>query len=109
MFEKKYPIIGTDFAEAVEPKDLEKLLYMKQVESYGLTTAQIFYRMPDHKSILQSYLWQDYDQTPKFPALKNFLNFWEENLEGPLHSVRVTHRNLISPSEWRSARELKFN
>jgi len=43
-----------------------------------LTTAEILYRMPDHRSLLQTYVWQSYDLFPKFPALHDFLAFWEE-------------------------------
>ena len=43
--------------------------------------------MPDHPSLLQTYVWQNYDLFPKFPALKDFLQFWQEKLEGPLFSV----------------------
>ena len=42
--------------------------FRKQVLGYGLTTAQILYRMPDHPSLLQTYVWQNYDLFPKFPA-----------------------------------------
>ena len=73
--------------------------FRKQVLGYGLTTAQILYRMPDHKSLLQTYVWQNYDLFPKFPALQDFLGFWQEKLEGPLHSVRVAHSKLIKPAE----------
>ena len=45
--------------------------FRKQVLGYGLTTAQILYRMPDHPSLLQTYVWQNYDLFPKFPALKD--------------------------------------
>ena len=76
--------------------------FRKQVLGYGLTTAQILYRMPDHPSLLQSYVWQNYDLFPKFPALTDFLKFWEEKLDGPLHSVRYVHRKLISATEWRA-------
>ncbi len=38
-----------------------------QLKGYGLTTAQILYRMPDHPSLLQSYVWQHYDIAPDFP------------------------------------------
>lgn len=58
--------------------------FRKQVLGYGLTTAQILYRMPDHPSLLQTYVWQNYDLFPKFPALTDFLAFWQEKLEGPL-------------------------
>ena len=72
------------------------------LRGYGLTTAEILYHMPDHPHVLQSYIWQDYDLAPKFPALIRFIDFWESKLEGPLHSVRYTHKKLISPSEWRN-------
>ena len=73
-----------------------------QLKGYGLTTAEILYRMPDHPVMLQTYIWQDYDLAPKFPVLLGFLDFWERKLDGPLHSVRYTHKKLISPSEWRA-------
>jgi uncharacterized protein Usg len=79
-------------------RDSEMELMLK---GYGLTTAEILYRLPDHPSVLQTYLWQDYDLAPKFPVLHGFLEFWRSKLEGPLHSIRYTHRKLISPSEWR--------
>ncbi|MBP1846033.1 uncharacterized protein Usg [Rhizobium petrolearium] len=74
------------------------------LKGYGLTTAQILYRLPDHPVLLQSYVWQDYDLAPDFPAMKDFLKFWQEKLDGPLHSVRYVHRKLISASEWRSVK-----
>lgn len=76
--------------------------FRKQLLGYGMTTAQILYRMPDHPSLLQTYVWQDYDMFPKFPALKDFLAFWQEKLDGPLHSVTVAHSKLIKPAELRA-------
>lgn len=35
--------------------------FRRQLEGYGLTTANILYRRPDHPWLLQSYVWQDYD------------------------------------------------
>lgn len=72
-----------------------------QLAGYGITTAHILYRIPDFASVLQTYIWQDYDLAPDFPEMRRFLEFWEEKLEGPLHSVRYTHRRLIGPNEWR--------
>lgn len=73
--------------------------FLKQLAGYGLTTAEILYRRPDHRWLLQSYVWQDYDIFPNFPALKDFLAFWQEKLEGPLFSVTVAHCKLIKPAE----------
>ena len=76
--------------------------FRKQVLGYGLTTAEILYRMPDHPSLLQTYVWQNYDLFPKFPALTDFLHFWQEKLEGPLYAVRIAHSKLIKPAELRA-------
>lgn len=73
--------------------------FVKQIQGYGLTTAEILYRMPDHRALLQSYVWQDYDMFPKFPVLTKFLEFWQSRLDGPLFSVRVAHSRLIQPAE----------
>jgi uncharacterized protein Usg len=73
--------------------------FRRQLEGYGLTTANILYRRPDHPWLLQTYVWQDYDLCPKFPELLKFLAFWQKTLEGPLHSVSVAHANLVKPAE----------
>ena len=75
--------------------------FEKQVQGFGLTTAQILYRRPDHRWLLQTYIWQDYDLFPEFPELQHFLEFWQQKLEGPLHSVTVAHSRLIKPAELR--------
>lgn len=71
-------------------------------DAYGLTTAHILYGMPDHPSLLQSYIWQDYDLAPQFPELRRFLEFWQRELEGPLRSVTVAHKRLIRSGEYRA-------
>src|SRR5580704_5080218 len=75
--------------------------FRRQLDGYGLTTANILYRRPDHPWLLQTYVWQNYDLCPRFPELNKFLNFWLEKLEGPLHSVIVAHARLIKPAEIR--------
>jgi uncharacterized protein Usg len=76
--------------------------FRKQVLGYGLTTAEIVYYRPDRRWLLQTYIWQDYDMFPKFPALKCFLAFWQTKLEGPLFAVTVAHSRLIKPAELRA-------
>jgi uncharacterized protein Usg len=75
--------------------------FRRQLEGYGLTTANILYGMPDHPKLLQSYVWQAYDLAPAFPELHRFLDFWARELDGPLHSVRVAHKRLIGANEVR--------
>ena len=76
--------------------------FRKQMAGYGLTTANILYRRPDHPWLLQAYVWQDYDVFPNFPELQRFLAFWQTSLEGMLHSVTVAHSKLIKPAEIRA-------
>ncbi|MAM34573.1 MAG: hypothetical protein CMH28_05830 [Micavibrio sp.] len=79
----------------------DQSLYLQLQEKCSLTTAEIFYHLPDYPSFLQSYIWQDYDQTPIYPKLNDFLSFWSRELEGKLHSVSVTSKGLISPAEFK--------
>ena len=77
-------------------RDLELM-----VKDYRLTTAEILYHLPDHPSLLQTYIWQELDIAPKFPVLQKFLAFWESSLEGRLHSVTIASAKLIEPARWR--------
>ena len=72
------------------------------LKGYGLTTAELFYRIPDYCNVINSFVWQDYDLAPDCPRLFKFIEFWQEKIEGPLHSVRFPHRKLIGPGEWRN-------
>ncbi|MGB3555428.1 MAG: usg protein [Jannaschia sp.] len=70
------------------------------LEGYGLTTAEMFYHMPDYPHVLNTFIWQDYDLAPDHPRLFRFVEYWGTEIEGPLHSVRFTHRKMISSGEW---------
>jgi uncharacterized protein Usg len=74
-----------------------------QLRDYRLTTAEILYRLPDHPSLLQSFVWQNLDIAPEFPILHRFLTYWERNIEGKLHSVKVASAGLITPGAFRFA------
>lgn len=78
--------------------------FAHQLNGWHLTTAEIMYRMPDYRSLLQTYIWQDYDMAPEFPRLIKFLDFWSRNLDGPLASVRVAHAGIVGPVELRHVR-----
>ena len=76
--------------------------FVRQIEGYGLSTVQIHYYMPDHPSLLQLFVMQQYDLAPTFPELDRFLGYWRAEIEAVLHSVRVAHKHLIGPAEWRA-------
>jgi len=93
-------------SKGAEPKSETELM----LKGYGLTTAEMYYRMPDYTNVLNSFVWQDYDLAPDYPRLFQFIEFWRDEIEGPLHSVRFTHRKLIGPGEWRHVvKELTYH
>lgn len=59
------------------------------LNNYRLTTAEILYQLPDHPTLLQTFIWQDYDLPPEFPKLHNFLKFWTNSIEGKIRTVQV--------------------
>ena len=81
----------------------EQTAPMPRLEGFTLTTAEIFYHLPDHPHLLQSYIWQGLDRAPEFPVLNRFLDFWRRELDGPLHSVRIGTSDDLQMSEVRVA------
>jgi len=77
------------------------------LRDYRLTTAEILYHLPDHPAVLQTYVWQDLDIAPRFPVLRRFLDFWQRELDGKLHMVRVASRGIVAPAEFRFAAAMK--
>lgn len=74
--------------------------FVRTLTGFSLTTAEILYRMPDHRYLVHSYIWQDYDVAPRFPKLVGFLDYWRANLDGPLVAIRVAHKTLVNPAEF---------
>lgn len=81
------------------PEEIERML-----KGYGLSTIEVTYRIPDYRSVLNTFGLQLYDIAPDFPELDKFVDFWRKKIEGPLHSIRFTHRKLIRPGEWRNVK-----
>ena len=74
--------------------------FHRMLDDYRLTTAEILYHLPDHPALLQSYIWQELDIAPKFPVLNKFLAFWEKEIDGKLHSVKIASAKLITPAQF---------
>jgi len=79
---------------------MDRTHFELMLKDYRLTTAEILYHLPDHPKFLQAFIWQELDIAPKFPVLRNFLDFWDRELDGKIHSVKVGHAPIVKPSEW---------
>jgi uncharacterized protein Usg len=77
-----------------------------QLQQYRLTTANILYFLPDHPSLLQNFVWQTYDRAPEFPRIRDFLAFWQREIDGRIHSVQVAAVDLVGPGELRFADDI---
>ena len=77
--------------------------FERKLKGARLLTAEVLYYMPDHPSLLQTFMWQTIDEAPRFPRLEHFLDHWRREIEAVIHSVRIAHGELVAPSEWRHA------
>ncbi len=82
-------------------------MVLLQIKDYRLTTAEILYHMPDYPALLQTYVWQNLDLAPDYPALRQFLDFWEANLDGKLHSIRIACGKPVRQATVRHAKHLR--
>ncbi len=85
-------------AREAQPGDGE---FARRLKGAKLLTAEVLYYMPDHPSLLQTYLWQTLDEAPKFPRLAAFLDHWRREIEAVIHSVRVAHGEPLAAPAWR--------
>jgi hypothetical protein len=64
---------------------------MRRWSDWRVTTLHIYYYMPDHKMLLQEFLWQTEDLVPEFPRIHKFLTHWKVNIEAPIQTVSVSY------------------
>ena len=83
-------------------------VFLSGTAGYGLATANILYRLPEHPKLLQSFVWQFYDIAPDYPRLIRFLDFWVAKIDGAIHSVEVAHKQLVAEHEARAIRHARF-
>lgn len=80
------------------PRDLDLTL----AHGYSMCLWELTYWHPDRRTVLAPPLvLQKPDLVPGYPELRKFLDFWTRNIEGRLHSVRVSSTNLIRPADFR--------
>ena len=81
-------------------RTLDSLLSAR-LSGHVLVTADIAFRMPDRPALLQTFVWQELDRRPSFPRLEEFLDFWEREIDGKVHSVALAWRALPRSSFFR--------
>jgi uncharacterized protein Usg len=74
-----------------------------RLNGWRLATAEVLYYLPDHPSLLQSFIWQTLDLAPNYPRIHRFLNFWRHEIDAVIHSVQLATGETLAPANVRNA------
>lgn len=69
-----------------------------RLQGWRLATAEVLYYLPDHPSLLQSFVWQTLDLAPKYPRIHRFLNYWRREIDAVIHSVQLATGETLAPA-----------
>lgn len=72
-----------------------------RLAGWRLATAEVLYYLPDHPSLLQSFVWQTLDLAPRYPRIHEFLEFWRREIDAVIHSVRLATGETLAPAQIR--------
>lgn len=75
-----------------------------KLKGWRLATAEVLYYLPDHPSLLQSFLWQTLDLAPAYPRIHRFLDFWRREIDAVIHSVRLASGETLAPPKLQTAK-----
>lgn len=69
-----------------------------------LVLVKIHYYMPDHRLILNEFVWQTEDVWPTIPRIHKFLDYWKAHIEAKINTIEVSSN--VSRN-WRTVDSLK--
>ncbi len=69
-----------------------------RLNGWRLATAEVLYYMPDHPTLLQSFVWQTLDLAPSYPRIHRFLDFWRREIDAVIHSVQLASGETLAPA-----------
>lgn len=74
-----------------------------RLKGWRLATAEVLYYMPDHPSLLQSFMWQTLDLAPAYPRIHQFLDHWRREIDAVIHSVHLASGETLAPARVQTA------
>jgi uncharacterized protein Usg len=77
--------------------------FVLRLNGWRLATAEVLYYIPDHPSLLQSFVWQTLDLAPSYPRIHRFLEFWGREIDAVIHSVRLASGETLAPGRFTKA------
>ena len=83
-------------------KDFE-LMFTK---GYSLVTVNVIYFLPDHRSLLNEFMWQTVDLQPKYPRVMKFLNYWKEHIDAVIKEIQLADSRSMKPRSFSRIEEI---
>jgi uncharacterized protein Usg len=74
-----------------------------RLQGWRMTTTEVLYYMPDHPTLLQSFVWQTLDLAPSYPRIHKFLDFWKREIDAVIHSVTLGSGETLAPARVQTA------
>lgn len=73
-----------------------------RLRGHTLVTLNVIYYMPDHRHVLNEFIWQTQDISPKYPRIRKFLDFWRTDIDAVIKEVLMSEYDRLKPSEYRN-------
>jgi uncharacterized protein Usg len=67
----------------------------------SLVTLSILYYLPDHRNIVNEFVWQTTDVRPRFPRVHAFLDHWRREIDAIIKEVLLADLTLNERREVR--------
>ncbi len=80
--------------------------FVLRLKGYSLVTVNVLYYMPDHRSILNEFIWQTMDIRPRYPRIEQFLDYWHREIDAVVKEVRVSDGECFVPSRYTNITEM---
>lgn len=59
------------------------------IKKWTKASVQVVYYIPDYLNLVNEFIWMTEDRQPDYPRIKEFLNYWDKNIDGPIKEVFI--------------------
>lgn len=73
---------------------------------YSLVTVNVIYYIPDHRSLLNEFIWQTLDKKPTYPRVERFLDFWRRDIDAVIKEIILCDSDALKRQEVRTVNEM---
>jgi uncharacterized protein Usg len=71
-----------------------------RMQGYSLVTVNVLYYMPDHRSLVNEFIWQCMDIKPRYPRIEQFLDHWRREINAIIKEVMISDSPVVDASRF---------